>query len=85
MSLYLTGHGTQVARIISSITKDIGILGLAYNAQILPLRVGADEGILSSAVIEAIDKAIELRVDVINASYGGYNFLAYRKKLMTRI
>jgi len=70
----ITGHGTQVAGIISSITNDIGVLGLAYNAQILPLRVGDDDGILSSAVIEAIDKAIELKVDVINASYGGYAY-----------
>jgi subtilisin family serine protease len=80
----ITGHGTQVAGIISSITNDIGVLGLAYNAQILPLRVGGDEGILSSAVIKAIDKAIELRVDVINASYGGYNYSRLQEEAYRR-
>lgn len=80
----ITGHGTQVAGIISSITNDIGVLGLAYNAQILPLRVGGDDGILSSAVIEAIDKAIELRVDVINASYGGYDYSRLQEEAYRR-
>lgn len=56
------GHGTFVAGVIAQV---------APGAQIIPLRVLDDDGQADEwAVIEAIEIAIEMDVDVINMSFG---------------
>jgi subtilisin family serine protease len=65
-------HGTHVAGIIAGMKNDTGIHGVAYNAEILALRVGLSNGSIHlDQVINAIDMAIDKGARVINASFGG--------------
>ena len=67
------GHGTKVTGIISAQTDNqIGIAGIASNAQIIPLKVTNGHTLSLSSVFLAINKAIELDCDIINMSLGGY-------------
>jgi len=64
-------HGTHVAGIIAGVKNDVGMHGVAYNANILALRAGSSSGSLSSSAIESsIDRAISQGAKVINASFG---------------
>ena len=64
------GHGTHVAGTIAQRTDNrLGTAGIAYNAQIMPLRVLDDEGSGDSAAISrAIRYAAKYKADVINLS-----------------
>ncbi|MCP3975814.1 MAG: S8 family serine peptidase [bacterium] len=65
----LNGHGTHVAGIIGAEANNkIGIAGVAYEAQIMPLKIGDGAPPLSAA-IEAIAYAIDNGARVINASW----------------
>ena len=68
-----TGHGTHVAGIIGAVGNNgIGISGVAWRVQIMPLKfLGglAGRGSTSDA-IECIDYAIRQGAHIINASYG---------------
>ncbi|MBM3805139.1 MAG: S8 family serine peptidase [Actinobacteria bacterium] len=70
-----TGHGTHVAGIIAAqMNNDIGIAGVAPNAQILPVRIldsRGDGSELDLAV--AIRFAVDQGARVINLSLGGKN------------
>ncbi|MBJ7330312.1 MAG: S8 family serine peptidase [Solirubrobacteraceae bacterium] len=69
----LDGHGTHVAGTIAALADNgVGVAGVAPGARILPLRVMDDkgEGDLSD-VIDAFDRAGDLGVRVVNASFGG--------------
>lgn len=67
------GHGTHVSGIIAASNNDFGITGVAYNAKIMPLRMGdifngffLNPGSLSEAIRYAVDNG----ADVINLSLG---------------
>lgn len=63
-------HGMAVAGIIGAKGNNIGATGVAYNAQIVPLLINGSE----SSILIALQKALELDVDVINMSFGtGYS------------
>jgi subtilisin family serine protease len=70
-------HGTHVAGIIAGMKNgvdkyDIGIHGVAYNSEILALRVGYSSGSISiNQIMDAVDIAIDKGAEVINASFGG--------------
>jgi thermitase len=65
------GHGTHVAGIISAHDDEIGTVGVAPGAFILPLRVlGADGSGNTSDVAEAFDFAGDQGVRIVNASLG---------------
>jgi subtilisin family serine protease len=72
------GHGTLVAGIAGAVTNnDIGIAGVAWNCQIMPVRAGyktqSGDGILESDdAAQAIIYAAENRARVINLSWGDY-------------
>jgi len=69
-------HGTYTAGIISANDDDKGIVGVAPNVKIMPLKfMDTVEGGSSYATIEAIDYAEQMGVDIINCSWsgGGYN------------
>ncbi|MDL4838895.1 S8 family serine peptidase [Aquibacillus rhizosphaerae] len=69
------GHGTHIAGIIASNIDNIGIAGIDLNANILPVKVGRKDGAVSSLnAIEGIYYAIDNGADVINMSYGGYQY-----------
>lgn len=67
------GHGTHVSGIAAAATdNNEGIAGVAWNCQVLPLKVIDKEGSgLYSWVAEAIIWATDNKADVINLSIGG--------------
>ena len=65
----LLGHGTHVAGIIAAQANNrIGIAGVAYEAEVMVLKIGDGTPALSAA-IEAIGYAIDNGARVINASW----------------
>ena len=66
------GHGTHVAGIIAAENNDIGVVGIAYNTKIMPVKAGSASGVfLSSDIANAIIYAFGNGADVINMSFGG--------------
>lgn len=64
-------HGTLVAGLAAAASGDFGTVGVSWKARILPLQVFPDDGgATTSRVIEAIDYAISMGVDVVNLSLG---------------
>ncbi|MCJ8280523.1 MAG: S8 family serine peptidase [Rivularia sp. ALOHA_DT_140] len=65
-------HGTWVSGIIAARSQDVlGVVGVAPNAQILPVTV-CKIGCEISHIVEGIDYAVARGADVINMSFGGY-------------
>ena len=63
------GHGTHVAGTIAASRKSTKMTGVAYNANIMPLKVvSADGNGRFSDVVEAIYWAVDRGADVINMS-----------------
>jgi subtilisin family serine protease len=79
-------HGTHVAGTVAAEGDNgIGITGVSWSAQIMPLRFLDAFG--SGSVgdgIDAIDYAIENGADIINASYGSYTFSAAERDAISR-
>ncbi len=67
------GHGTHVAGTIAQSTNnDYGVAGVAYEANIMPLKVlSAEGGGTVADIAEAIRFAADNGADVINMSLGG--------------
>ncbi|MGM0452231.1 MAG: S8 family serine peptidase [Thermodesulfobacteriota bacterium] len=66
------GHGTTVASTIAARGNNaMGISGVAWSAQVMPLRTGGANGLTTSAIIEAVEYAEAMGADVINMSFGG--------------
>lgn len=66
------GHGTHVAGTIAGANDGFGVTGVAYNAQIMPIRVLDNNGSgYTSDVIEGIRYAADNGANVINLSLGG--------------
>jgi len=64
-------HGTHVAGIIAAENNGIGITGVAYDAKIMPLRIGASSGtVYTSYADNAFDFARTNGAFVINNSWG---------------
>ena len=79
-----TFHGSHVAGIIAASANTIGIRGVAYNAQIIPLRVlgydgeGATSDIIdavlyAAGILSAGGNRLSVPADVINLSLGNYS------------
>ena len=69
------GHGTHVAGTIAGANDGTGITGVAYDADIMPIRVLNDSGSGSlSDVIAGIRWAADNGADVINLSLGGGSY-----------
>jgi cell wall-associated protease len=71
------GHGTHLAGIISAQQNDEGIVGVAPDIKILPLKVVMEDGAEADAQIDFSDRltaaivyAVKRKVDVINLSLG---------------
>ncbi|MDD9898580.1 MAG: S8 family serine peptidase, partial [Candidatus Melainabacteria bacterium] len=68
----VTGHGTQVAGIIAAEgDNNIGMIGVAPRARIMPVRVIGDDGTGSfSDIADGVEFAVNNEADVINLSLG---------------
>ncbi len=67
-----SGHGTAVSGAIAASRNDVGVTGVAYNAEIMVIRVLNADGVGSQLDISAgIRYAIANGADVINMSLGG--------------
>ena len=65
------GHGTHVAGIIGAVQNGFGVVGVAPECKVLPIKVLDDSGRSSfEAVINGIRIAIENGADIINMSLG---------------
>ena len=65
------GHGTHVAGIAGSLTSNsLGIAGVGWDAQIMPVRVCGTSGCAFSAVADGIKWAVDHGAKVINLSLG---------------
>jgi subtilisin family serine protease len=67
------GHGTHVSGIAAARGGDArGVAGVAWHATLIPLKVFDRTGLgVVTNVLEAIDYALDLGVDVLNNSWGG--------------
>lgn len=65
------GHGTMVAGIIAAQTdNELGISGMASNAQIIPIKITDKITLNISNILAGIEKAIDTDCDIINMSFG---------------
>jgi subtilisin family serine protease len=68
------GHGTHVAGVIAALENGVGVIGVAPEAKILPIKVLDDSGRSGFTQIEkGIRAAIAAKVDIINMSLGAPN------------
>jgi subtilisin family serine protease len=70
------GHGTHVSAIIgASANNGVGIAGIAWDVEIMPLKFlnGQGHGTISGA-IECLDYARAKGAKIVNASWGSYDF-----------
>ena len=66
------GHGTHVAGIIAASNDHIGVVGLAYNVKLMPIKAGMASGFFNqSQIAKGILYAYNNGADVINMSFGG--------------
>lgn len=66
------GHGTHVAGIIAASNNHIGVVGLAYNVKLMPIKAGLASGFFTqSQIAKGILYAYNNGADVINMSFGG--------------
>lgn len=67
------GHGTHVAGTIAAVgNNDSGVIGVAWQAKVMPVRALDDNGQgLDSTLAAAVKYAADNGADVINASWGG--------------
>ncbi len=86
-SVYDDGHGTHVAGIIAAGANDKGIMGVAPEVKIVPLKfMQGGEGYTLDAVI-AIEYAKASGIKIINCSWGSLNYdeALYDEMLTSRI
>jgi len=67
------GHGTHVAGTVGAVgDNSIGIVGVNWRVKLLPLKFLSSDGFgATSDAIDAIDYAVLMGADIINASWGG--------------
>ncbi len=66
-------HGTHVAGIVAAESNSSGIVGVAFNSKVIPLKVLQSSGRGNTYdLIKGIEYAIAEEVDVINMSLGTY-------------
>jgi subtilisin family serine protease len=80
---YYTGHGTHVSGTIGAVGNNgKGITGVAWNTQIMPLRVCSSIGCFSTAIAYAVEYALLNGATVQNLSLGGEGYNKFYKTIM---
>jgi len=66
------GHGTHVAGIVAAKNNNVGVVGIAYNVKIMPIKAGSHSGFFNQAdIARAVLYAYEMGAEVVNMSFGG--------------
>ncbi|SES21914.1 subtilisin [Salipaludibacillus aurantiacus] len=66
------GHGTHVAGTVGAVNNDLGVIGVAYEADLYAVKVLNNDGSGTLAgIAEGIEWSIENDMDIINMSLGG--------------
>jgi len=65
------GHGTHVAGLIGAARDGLGMMGIAYGATLLPVKVLRDDGTGNTSMMAAALRGIGTRAQVVNMSLGG--------------
>ncbi|MGN7479798.1 S8 family peptidase [Solibacillus silvestris] len=69
------GHGTHVAGIIAAKHNGVGVAGIAPNAEVYAVKAIKKDGLGEvGTVLQAIDWAIENKMDIINLSFGDLEY-----------
>lgn len=72
------GHGTHVAGTIGAVgNNNRGVTGVCWDVRLMALKIGADDSgpsVSSGDAVLAIEYAIDMGADVMNASWGGYSY-----------
>jgi subtilisin family serine protease len=70
-------HGTHVAGIIGASANATGVMGVAQNVEIIPVKIFGDHGATSLSIVRALEYLLNLKVSAglnivaTNNSYGG--------------
>lgn len=68
------GHGTRCAGVIAAVNNNIGVRGVAYDAKIIPVRIGKSGGlswiVSSDTLAYAFEWAKDNGADIISNSWG---------------
>jgi minor extracellular protease Epr len=84
------GHGTCVAGVIAAKESGFGIIGVAPNSKIIPVKSLSNKGFATKQSLEkSLEYAIKIKPDIVNMSLGGnhqqselfHNFLKELEKL----
>lgn len=74
------GHGTHVAGIALGAKNDSGTHGVAFNSNLLPVKVCTDRGKCNPYdVIKGLSYSADKKAKVVNISIGGYDYSNYTK------
>ena len=81
------GHGTHVAGTIAANNNKLGIIGMAPEAEIYAVKVLNQNGSGNySSIIAALEWAINNDIDIINMSFGGYEYsVALREAIQSAV
>jgi subtilisin len=67
-----SGHGTHVAGTVAALNNNVGVIGVAYDAELYAVKVLNNDGSGSYAgIAEGIEWSIDNGMDIINMSLGG--------------
>ncbi|MFC0559452.1 S8 family peptidase [Halalkalibacter alkalisediminis] len=67
-----SGHGTHVAGTVAAVNNDLGVLGVAYNADLYAVKVLNNDGSGSYAgIARGIEWSVQNGMDIVNMSLGG--------------
>ena len=67
---YSDNHGTHVAGIIAAERNGTGMMGIAYNASIMPIKIFDDDGDFSGEISNSVAFAADNGATVLNNSWG---------------
>ena len=81
-AVYNENHGTHIAGIIGADNNTLGIIGVAPDVTILPLKFIQGSTGYTSDAIEAIEYAESMGVSIINCSFGSYTYNPALKETM---
>ena len=63
-------HGTHVAGIIGAERNGSGMMGIAYNASLMPVKIFRDNGVFAGEISNSVAYAVDNGATVLNNSWG---------------